>query len=273
LEGVRLEKISPANCRINDDNWVIRRTLAVLGTAGSVVAPEVGNTIDNIGNRFVKYDYTINAESNVQTHYTLVDRQKNIFWNPNLFVTATELNLPINKRLIKQNNLGLNANIRGYGCYMRSLQAIAEILAGQTLTIAQIEELYRDGMATSLEEYNTNNAKYIITGFHSRINSNVVCYVEDANRVIAKAMEKLGVTNITAPIHLARGTNINDPTYINNQFVIRRHKTRYAYGEGDHFTLTYRNRETEIFEWDSWDYSINKEEFVRNRNDQFRFFG
>ncbi|MCL2519783.1 MAG: hypothetical protein FWE37_02085, partial [Spirochaetaceae bacterium] len=79
LEGVRLEKISPANCRINDDNWVIRRTLAVLGTAGSVVAPEVNDIMQG---RFVKYGYIAKLNTVEHSHFTLTDRQKNIFWDP-----------------------------------------------------------------------------------------------------------------------------------------------------------------------------------------------
>jgi len=82
--------------------------------------------------------------------------------------------------LIKQTDPRLPVLINKYGCYFRSLQAIAEITVGKQLDYTKIISLY---YALQQKKSSLGDGKMIIDN---------ECYVNDPNSVIRAAFQELG---------------------------------------------------------------------------------
>lgn len=105
--------------------------------------------------------------------------------------------------LIKQTDPTLPLMINKYGCYLRSLQAIAEITVGKALDAPQIINLY---YSLQQKKSSLGDGKPVL---------DIECYINDPNTIIKATFHELGVERSCYQIGLANVVNgkMDTPTF------------------------------------------------------------
>ncbi|MCL2520805.1 MAG: hypothetical protein FWE37_07390, partial [Spirochaetaceae bacterium] len=76
-----LPAIRANDCFIRDNDWVIAETMRVLNVPTSITRPRVRD--DNMNSRFIRHEHTTRLlNGNEGTHFTLRDRTRGIYWDP-----------------------------------------------------------------------------------------------------------------------------------------------------------------------------------------------
>lgn len=130
-------------------------------------------------------------------------------------------------KLVKQDESGLNENIRKYGCRYRCLQAIAEITEGRTLSKYDIETVYD---------------KFVKKGDKDIMNE--TCYCGKKDHIITEnAFYRLRLDEKKKVKQVGGRDSSGESWGVAGDFIIKHFKTPY----GGHFIL-FDKDDNEIFD-------------------------